>query len=66
MEEALAALNTALPNLDWLQIAARKSGAIRLTPLEALPEPRNLRRLKAAILKRARLVCVCDQLAHGT
>jgi hypothetical protein len=52
MEENLAALNTALPNLDWLDIAARKTGAIRLTPLDALPEPRNLRRLKAAILKR--------------
>jgi hypothetical protein len=37
MRTELAALNDALPSLDWLQISDRKSGAIKLTPLEAQP-----------------------------
>ncbi|MGI8413723.1 MAG: Tn3 family transposase [Solirubrobacteraceae bacterium] len=65
MEEGLAALNTALPGLEWLEIAARKSGAIRLTPADALPEPRNLRRLKAAILKRWGNVQLIDMLKEA-
>jgi len=65
MQDGLAALNTALPNLGWLEIAARKSGAIRLTPLDALPEPRNLRRLKAAILKRWGNVQLIDMLKEA-
>jgi TnpA family transposase len=65
MQEGLAALNTALPNLEWLEIAARKSGAIRLTPLDALPEPRNLRRLKAAILRRWGNVQLIDMLKEA-
>ncbi|MFD8563298.1 DUF4158 domain-containing protein [Streptosporangium canum] len=43
MDAELSALHDALPGLDWLQIAERKKGgAIQLTPLEPLPEPRNL------------------------
>jgi hypothetical protein len=38
MQDGLAALNTALPTIEWLEITARKAGAIRLTPLDALPE----------------------------
>ena len=50
MDAELSALHDALPGLPWLQIAERKrGGAIMLTPLEPLPEPRNLRKLKAAI-----------------
>ncbi len=53
METELATLNAALPALDWLQIKERKNGgAVILTPLEAAPEPRNLRRLKAAVKAR--------------
>jgi hypothetical protein len=52
MRTELAALNDALPGLDWLRITARKSGAIKLTPLDAQPETRNLRRLKRAIRNR--------------
>ncbi|MCA1701248.1 MAG: DUF4158 domain-containing protein, partial [Actinobacteria bacterium] len=65
MQEGLAALNTALPSLQWLEIAARKSGAIRLTPLDALPDPRNLRRLKAAILSRWGNVQLIDMLKEA-
>jgi hypothetical protein len=49
MRSELATLNDALPGLAWLSISDRKSGAIKLTPLEAAPEPRNLRRLKSAV-----------------
>jgi hypothetical protein len=35
------------PTLRWLEMADRGTrGAIKLTPLDAAPEPRNLRRLK--------------------
>jgi hypothetical protein len=44
MRTELAALNDALPDLDWLQITDCKSGAIQLTTLDAQPQPRNLRR----------------------
>ncbi len=44
MTTELKLLNDQLPKLGWLDIAERKSGAIRLTPAEAQPEPRNLRR----------------------
>jgi len=52
MRAEMQALNDALEGegLPWLQIAPRgPHGAIRLTPLEALPEPVNLGRLKKAI-----------------
>ena len=63
METELAALNEALPALDWLQIKERKNGgAIILTPLEAAPEPRNLRRLKAAVKARWGTVPLLDML----
>src|SRR5260370_8959604 len=46
MTAALAELNDALADLDWVDITDRPAGAIRLTPLEAAPAPRNLRRVK--------------------
>jgi hypothetical protein len=50
MRGELDILNTALPKLPWLSIGERNlGGPIRLTPLDAVPEPRNLRRLKKAI-----------------
>ncbi|MCM3885649.1 Tn3 family transposase [Frankia sp. R82] len=52
MRAALDQLNTAVPAADWLSIAERPLGPIRLTPLDAVPEPRNLRRLKQAIRTR--------------
>ena len=65
METELAALHEALPALDWLQIKERKNGgAIILTPLEAAPEPRNLRRLKAAVKARWGTVPLLDMLAE--
>ena len=52
MTAELQALQDALPALDWLQISTRRGGQIRLTPLDADPEPRTLRRLKADPARR--------------
>ncbi|MGH3234845.1 MAG: Tn3 family transposase [Streptosporangiaceae bacterium] len=62
MTAALAALNDALPGLPWVDIAERAAGAIRLTPLEAAPEPRNLRRVKNEVARRWSAVPLIDVL----
>jgi TnpA family transposase len=74
MDAELSALNNALDagssaggagrGLRWLKISDRKSGAIQLTPLDALPEPINLRRLKAAVRARWGVVPLMDMLAE--
>ncbi|MFJ6771493.1 hypothetical protein ACIQOV_11100 [Kitasatospora sp. NPDC091257] len=46
MTTELTLLNDRMPKPSWRDIAERKSGAIRLTPDEAQPEPRNLRRIQ--------------------
>ncbi|HKS44984.1 MAG TPA: Tn3 family transposase [Amycolatopsis sp.] len=61
----LAALHDALPRLDWLDVkAGRKQGAIVLTPYDAAPEPRNLRRLKQAVRARWGVVPLLDMLTE--
>jgi len=63
MRREMAALGAALDGdgLPWLEIAARgPHGAIRLTPLEALPEPPNLGRLKKAIGQRWGMLPLID------
>jgi len=63
MRREMQALNDALDGdgLPWLQIAPRgPHGAIRLTPLEALPEPVNLGRLKKAIAQRWGMLPLID------
>ena len=65
MRAELAALEAALPAAGWLQIAARPAGAIKLTPLEAAPEPRNLRRLKGEVLRRWGTVPLIDMLKEA-
>jgi TnpA family transposase len=64
MEEALAGLNDHLPELDWVDIRERKAGPIVLTDLDAVPEPRNLRRLKTAIRDRWGMVPLLDMLTE--
>ncbi|HEY4991203.1 MAG TPA: hypothetical protein VII33_03880 [Nakamurella sp.] len=56
------ALQQALPSLAWLKISTRRGGQITLSPLDAAPEPRNLRRLKAQIRTRWGLVPLLDML----
>jgi hypothetical protein len=63
----LSALNDAMggKGLAWLKIADRRgAGTIHLTPLDAAPEPRNLRRLKTAIRDRWGVVPLMDMLTE--
>ncbi|WP_190813404.1 Tn3 family transposase [Saccharopolyspora pogona] len=65
MHAELTALHDALPRLDWLDFKAnRKQGAIVLTPYDAAPEPRNLRRLKQAVRARWGVVPLLDMLTE--
>jgi hypothetical protein len=55
-----------VPGLPWLEIASRgRHGAIRLTPLEAAPEPSNLGRLKKAIAHRWGMLRLIDVLKEA-
>jgi len=65
MRTELAALNAELPQLGWVQITERRSGAIKLTPVPAQPEPRNLRRVKAEVLRRWGSVPLVDMLKEA-
>ena len=65
MEAELAALDGALPRLDWVDIAERRAGAIRLTPIDAAPEPRNLRRIKNEVARRWTAVPLIDVLKEA-
>src|SRR5664279_5189962 len=65
MRAELAALHDALPAADWLQVADRSAGAIKLAPIEAAPEPRNLRRLKAEVGRRWGMVPLIDMLKEA-
>ncbi len=52
--------------LGWLEIADRgKQGAIKLTPLDAAPEPTNLRALKAEVRTRWGTVPLIDMLKEA-
>jgi len=66
MRAELAALDAALPKLAWLEVADRGAkGPIRLTDLEAAPEPRNLRRLKAEVRTRWGTVPLIDMMKEA-
>ncbi|MDX2524732.1 Tn3 family transposase [Streptomyces europaeiscabiei] len=65
MTAELTLLNDGMPKLSWLDIAERKSGAIRLTAAEAQPEPRNLRRIKAEVQRRWGIVPLVDMLKEA-
>jgi TnpA family transposase len=55
-----------VPGLPWLEIAPRRRhGAIRVTPLEAVPEPANLGRLKKAIAHRWGMLRLIDVLKEA-
>ncbi len=65
MAGELGALDEALPELGWVDIAERRTGAIKLSPLEAAPEPTNLRRLKKAVTGRWGTVALIDLLKEA-
>ena len=66
LRRELQALDDAVPGLPWLEIAPHgRHGAIRLTPLDAAPEPANLRRLKKAIAHRWGMLRLIDVLKEA-
>lgn len=65
MVAALGDLDAALPTLEWLEIAERAAGAIKLTKFEAAPEPRNLRRVKNEVQRRWGTVPLIDMLKEA-
>jgi TnpA family transposase len=66
MTDELAALDEQLPGLDWVEVKDRgKQGQIKLTPLDAAPEPRNLRALKNEIRTRWGTVPLIDMLKEA-
>lgn len=65
MTGELAALDEAVDDLDWVEIAERKAGAIKLSAPEASPEPRNLRRIKAEVGRRWQVVPLIDMLKEA-
>lgn len=66
MRAELGALNDAML-LDWLQIRPRpgNQGSVKLSPLDALPEPQNLGRLKKVITGRWGTVPLIDVLKEA-
>lgn len=66
MRSELDALDTAIPDLEWVDITERgRQGAIRLSPLAKVPEPTNLRALKAACADRWGVVPMIDMLKEA-
>ena len=66
LRRELQALDGAVPGLPWLEISPRgRQGAIRLTPLDAAPEPTNLGRLKKAIAHRWGMLRLIDVLKEA-
>jgi hypothetical protein len=66
MRAELGALDAELPKLAWLEVAERaKNGPIKLTDLDAAPEPKNLRRLKGEVRTRWGTVPLIDMLKEA-
>jgi TnpA family transposase len=65
MTAELAALDEVVGELEWVEIAERKAGAIKFTAPEASPEPRNLRRVKAEVGRRWQVVPLIDMLKEA-
>jgi Tn3 transposase DDE domain-containing protein len=65
MRAELVALDGELPRLGWVDIAERKAGAIRLSPLDADPEPRHLRQIKGEVHRRWGTVPLIDMLKEA-
>lgn len=65
MEAELGVLDATLPDLEWVDITERNTGAIRFTTPEASPEPRNLRRFKGEVRRRWDGVPLIDMLKEA-
>jgi TnpA family transposase len=66
MIDALTSFDQALPKLSaQVRILDKKGGWISLTPLTAQPEPQNLRKLKAEIVRRWGVTSLLDILKEA-
>ncbi len=65
LRSELAVLNDTLPDLPWLEITDRRSGAIHLTPLGPQAEPANLRKLKKAVQARWGTIPLIDVIKEA-
>ncbi len=65
MTTALATLDRAMPTNTGVQILNKDNGWIKVSPLDALPEPQNLVRLKAEIGRRWPMTSLLDMLKEA-
>jgi hypothetical protein len=62
MVETLTMLNEGLPTNSWLTLEANSKRKIKLSPLQAQPEPINLYQLKRAVQQRWPMTSLLDML----
>jgi TnpA family transposase len=62
MEHWLACLNRSLPTNPYVALRTQGKNRIRLTPLEPLPAPLHLERIKAEVLQRWPMTSLLDVL----
>jgi len=62
MQDALTTLNDNLPTNPQVRLLKRNNGWIKLSPLEALPEPPTLGYLKTALVQRWGMINLLDML----
>ncbi len=65
MAAALAALDRAMPTNAGVQILPKDNGWIKVSPLDPLPEPQNLARLKGEIGRRWPMTSLLDMLKEA-
>ncbi len=65
MEQALKTFNDGLPSNPKVEILNKGKGRIRLSPLEAQPEPTNIGRLKTELIQRWSMTSLLDILKEA-
>ena len=65
MENALTLLNQGMPHNSKVEILSKRGGRIKVSPLEAQPEPMNIQKLKEEINQRWSLTHLLDVLKEA-
>lgn len=65
MENALTRLNQGMPHNSKVEILSKRGGRIKVSPLEAQPEPMNIQKLKEEINQRWSLTHLLDVLKEA-
>jgi TnpA family transposase len=65
MKQALSSLNNTLPSNVKVKLLDKQNGWIHLSPLAAQTEPRNLVRLKSALVERWPMTSLLDMLKEA-